>query len=285
MLSRKNNERLLIPLLLLPGVGYILVMIVTVLSMTVLQSFGFYNLTGESHFTFKYWMQLFDKQFVDSFLFSAYVGLGSSICSMIVCYPLALFLHAKFPGKNVVLPFIRIPLFVPALVATFLIINILDYHGLVNEILVWLGLIKEPLRMRNDQYALGVLFIQMWKNIPFQLVIVSSALEGIREDIKEAARNLGAGSFTLFTRIIFPLTISSALVAMIMVFIGTFGDYSVTKAAGPMYPSSMAVLMHTKAFMFQEWNYAACVGVVMIVAVIFFVACYTKIASIFTKSY
>ena len=52
---------------------------------------------------------------------------------------------------------------------------------------------------------------------------------------------------------------------MVLVFILTFGDYAITKVAGPVYPSSLSVLMYTKAFTLQQWGAAACIGVVIIV--------------------
>jgi putative spermidine/putrescine transport system permease protein len=266
--------------MLLPGAGFIAVIVALVMGLICLQSLGLLNPTGESRLSLRFWEQVFDRQFLDCLLFSAYIGLASSVGSMVACYPLALALSRPFPGKGLLLPLIRVPLFVPALVATFLIMNVMDYHGLANYILVGLGLAREPVRMRNDRYGLGVLLIQLWKNIPFQLVLMSSALEGIREDVKDAARNLGAGPLRLFAQITFPLTVPSALVAIILVFIGAFSDFAVTKAAGPLYPTTLSVLMHTTAYEFQEWNRAACMGVVMIVATMAFVAAYTKLASL-----
>jgi putative spermidine/putrescine transport system permease protein len=278
--SGDARSRTATALMLLPGVGFIATVVVLVLGLTGLQSLGLLNPTGESRLSLRFWGQVFDRQFLDCLGFSAYVGVASSLGSMVICYPLALALSRPFPGKGLLMPLIRVPLFVPALVATFLILNVLDYHGLANYVLVGLGLVREPLRMRNDPYGLGVLFIQLWKNAPFQLVLMASALEGIRDDVKDAARNLGAGPFRLFTQVILPLTVPSALVAIILVFIGTFSDFAVAKAAGPLYPTTISVLMHTSAYEFQEWNRAACMGAIMIAATIAFVAAYTRLASL-----
>jgi putative spermidine/putrescine transport system permease protein len=124
-----------------------------------------------------------------------------------------------------------------------------------------------------------VLLIQLWKNGPFQLVIMTSALESVRTDVKEAARNLGAGPLALFRHIILPLTVPSALVAVILVFIGTFGDFAISSTAGPLYPMSLSVLMHTRAYRFQEWNLSACVGVMMIITTVVFVLLYTRLGA------
>ena len=279
MMSSVRRERLSTFFLLLPGIGFIAIFVALVMGLTLVQSLGLINPTGRSRLTIAFWAGLFDRQLFDSLAYSTYVGLASAFGSMLLCYPLALLLFRPFPGKNLILPLIRVPLFVPALVATFLILNIMDYHGFLNYVLLKIGAVREPLRMRNDPYAIGVVLIQLWKNIPFQLVIMTAALEGIREDLREAARNLGAGPLRLFRRIILPLTIPSALISIILVFIGAFGDFAITKTAGPLYPMSLSVLMHTRAYQFQEWNAAACVGTMMVVVTIAFVAAYTRLAS------
>lgn len=264
-------------LLLIPGLGYVVFFIAMSTYVMVAQSLGYYNYTGVSQFSLTFWKEVFDKAFLDSLLFSIKVGVGSSMLSIIVCYPLALLLQ-KTPGRKTLLSIIKTPMFIPALVGSFLIINIIDYHGIVNELLVWLKIIEEPLRLRNDDLGIGVLVIQVWKNVPFQMIIMYSAIEGIRRDVKDAARNLGANSFSVFRHVVFPLSLPSALVAVILVFIRTFNDFAISNTAGPLYPTSLANLMHKKAYMFNEWNTSACIGVIMMVTSIVFVSVYTVIA-------
>jgi putative spermidine/putrescine transport system permease protein len=193
-------------------------------------------------------------------------------------------MRKSFFGKKPLSSMLKIPLFVPALVAAFLIINTIAYHGILNEVLVGVGIIHEPLRMQRDKWGVSVLFIQIWKNLPFQLLIIASSLETIRTDIEDAARNLGANYVNLLRYVIIPLSMPGVLVAVILVFIMTFGDYAITKSAGPIYPTSLSVNMHTTAMMFQEWNRSACIGVLIIVVGLVIVALYSKIAKIIQRS-
>lgn len=261
-------------LCLIPGLGYLAFFILMSFVTMVGQSFGYMNYTGTSEFTMNFWNSFGDKMFVDSLLFTIKVAVFSSIISIIICYPLAMLLQ-KTGGKKWLISLIKMPLFIPALVGSFLIINLIDYHGLINQFLLAIGMISEPLRMRNDQWGIGVIAIQVWKNVPFQMIIMYSALEAIRKDVKDAARNLGAGPIALFKNIILPLTLPSAMVAVILVFVKVFNDFAVSSTAGPTYPYSLANLMYTKAYMFQEWNVSACIGVVMMITSVVFVTIYT----------
>jgi putative spermidine/putrescine transport system permease protein len=284
MIKKGLNEKTVTLLALLPGAGFILLFLSFAFILTVFQSFGLFSLIGESRATLDHWKVIFEQEFRDSFLFSLKVGIGSSFGTLLFAYPIALFLRKQGFGKRTLGSLIKIPLFVPALVGAFLIVNLISYHGLVNSILMALGIIKEPLRLLNDEFGWGVFVIQIWKNIPFQLLIIASSLAVIRDDIEDAARNLGAGRLQVIWYITIPLSIPGILVAVILVFIMTFGDFAITKIAGPVYPNSMSVRMLTEAMVFQEWNKAAVMGVVIMATALIFVSFYTKIAKLIQEN-
>ena len=272
--------RIMLMLLVLPGAGFIFLFLSAAIAMTFLQSIGLYSLVGESQLTADYWLALLDKGFFDSFLFSLKVGVGSAFGTLLFAYPLALFLRRKRFGSRTIGSIIKIPLFVPALVAAFLILNVLAFNGILNSALMGLGLIDRPLRMLNDTFGWNVLAIQVWKNLPFQLLIIASVLESIQTDIEDAARNLGASPLRVILHIILPMSAPGILIAVVLVFILTFGDYAITRVAGPVYPSSLSVLMYTDAFTLQQWGIAACIGMVIIVASLGFVAIYARAARV-----
>jgi putative spermidine/putrescine transport system permease protein len=270
-------------LLLIPGAGYILFFVTSAIMVTLFQSFGLFSITGASRFTFKYWSILATKEVLDSLLFSLKMGVGSSVGTLLLAFPLALFFRKPAFGKTSLGSLIKIPLFIPALVAAFLILNLISYHGLINEVLIFLHIIKSPLRMLNDPQGIGVIAIQMWKNLPFVLLILSASLAGIREDVIDAARNLGAGRLAVIKDIYIPLAMPGILVSMILMFIKAFGDFPITSVAGPNYPPSLAVRMHITATLYQEWNQAAVTGVLIIITALFVVAGYSRLAGVVTK--
>jgi putative spermidine/putrescine transport system permease protein len=275
--KREGSNRLHY-LMLVPGIGFILFFIAAAVFMTVARSFGLFSITGTSSFTLKNWAIVATREVSDSLFFSLKMGVLSSIGTVLVAFPVALFFRKGGSGKRLLGSIIKIPLFIPALVAAFLIVNLISYHGIVNEALVGLHLIKEPLRMLNDPFGWGVVFIQVWKNLPFVLLILSASLAGIHDDVVDAARNLGAGTWAVAFRIYVPLAMSGILVAMILMFIKAFGDFPITSVAGPIYPLSISFRMHATATMFQQWDQAAVLGVIIIVTALFVVWAYSRLA-------
>jgi len=264
-------------LLLLPGLGYILFFLAGATGMMIAQSFGLFNYTAESRFSLEYWRGILNETFVDDLLYSLKIAVCASLLCICIAYPLALIIK-KLPGERTILSLVKIPMFIPALVASLLILNIIDYHGILNIILVRLQIIEEPLRLRNDSWGVAALLIQAWKNIPFMLIIMYSAVEAVRRDVIDAARNLGAGRLAVFTQIIVPLTLPSALVSVILVFIRVFNDYVISKTAGPLYPNTISNLMHVTAYLYNDWPSAACIGCLMVITAVSFVSAYTYLS-------
>ncbi|MBE3123162.1 MAG: ABC transporter permease [Thermoplasmata archaeon] len=269
-------------LMLFPGVGFILLFIGSSIFLTLVQSFGLFSITGKSMFTLENWKAILQtRESMDSLFFSLKMGLLSSIGTVVVAFPIALFFRKGGTGKGILGSIIKVPLFIPALVAAFLILNLISYHGLVNTALMRLNLINEPLRMLNDKFGWGVVFIQIWKNLPFVLLIVMAALASIRDDTIDAAKNLGAGYWSVFFRMYVPLSMPGILVSMILMFIKAFGDFPICSVAGPIYPSSMAQRMQIMATIYQEWDQAAVLGVIIIVTAFIVIWAYSRFAELF----
>lgn len=261
----KALNYLKIIILLIPGFGLILFFLGMILYVALFQSFGFFNLSGEDNFTIQYWQKLFNKKvFYRSINYSLYVGIISSIISVVLAYPIALWLRKPFYGSILINSILKAPLLVHGLVAAFLYVNLVAYHGIINQIFIAIGAWDEPIRMQNDKNAIGVLILQVWKNLPFALLILLGSIQSIGDDIIDAARDLGANSFERLKKIIAPLTISSMQAALIIIFIGALADFSFQSIAGPTNKYSLSQLMlYYKNN--GRWHEAAGIGITIMI--------------------
>ncbi|EHJ95575.1 ABC transporter permease [Agrobacterium tumefaciens] len=252
-------------LLLLPGLGLIILFTSVVIGMAISQSVGYLNFSGESGFSLRFWQStLADPQLWRSFWYSARVSVISAILAVALAYPLALWLRRPFPGSSLISALLKAPLLVHGLVAAFLFINFISFQGFFNLALVKLGIIARPMRLQNDAYGIGVIFLQVWKQMPFALLILTGAVQAIGEDILNAARDLGAGSLARFRKVIVPLTLRSLQAALILIFIGAAGDFSFQVVAGPTSVNSMAQFMlRAQESGNDGWNVAAVVAVLL----------------------
>lgn len=252
-------------LLLTPGIGLILVFIGAVVYIAVAQSFGLYNLRGESTFSLNFWIEGVDrKSYARAVGYSLYVGFVSALLSVALAYPLAVWLRKPFRGSLTVSAILKAPLLVHGIVAAFLFLNVISYHGILNQFMVWIGLFDGPRRLQNDDNAIGLLFLQVWKNMPFALLLLTGAVQAISDDVLNAAQDLGAGAWVRFRRIIAPLTVSAMQAALIIIFIGALADFTFQTTIGPTNERSLAQYM---TFMKDRgrWNDAAVIGVTLMV--------------------
>ncbi|HBT2012255.1 TPA: ABC transporter permease [Klebsiella pneumoniae] len=253
-------------LLMLSGLGTILLLMGSTFYVVIAQSLGWFNLEGDSHFSLEYWRNMLQDEVLQSALFySVKVSLLGAFGSVIFAYPLALWLHKPMVGKAGIIAVLRAPMFIPGLVAAFLFVNIVAYHGIINELLLALGIISEPLRMQNDDFGWGVVILQIWKNLPLALILVGGAVNAIRNDVLDAASNLGANRWRSFTGVVVPLTLPAVQVTLILVFIGALGDFAFFSVAGPRNTYSLSRLMQATAMEYGEWNSAAVIAVIIMV--------------------
>lgn len=253
-------------LLMLSGLGTILLLMGSTFYVVIVQSFGWFNLEGDSQFSLEYWRTMLQDDVLHSALFySVKVSLLGAFGSVIFAWPLALWLRQPMVGKEAIIAVLRAPMFIPGLVAAFLFVNIIAYHCVINELLLALGIINEPLRMQNDDFGWGVVILQIWKNLPFALILVGGAVNAIRDDVLDAASNLGASHWQRFTGVVVPLTLPAVQVTLILVFIGALGDFAFYSIAGPRNTYSLARLMQATAMEYGEWNNAAVIAVIIMV--------------------
>lgn len=259
-----------IVLFLTPGLGLILVLIGAVLYMAVAQSFGLFNFAGDSAVTLEFWRQeLAEPQLWRAFFFSLKIATLGALGSVLLAYPLALWLRKPFRGSLVIGAVLKAPLLVHGLVAAFLFVNVISFHGFFNEVMVWAGIIERPIRMQNDRFGAGVIFLQIWKQMPFALLLLTGAVQAIGDDVLHAGRDLGAGPFDRFRKIIAPLTVKAMQASLIIIFIGAAGDFSFQVVAGPTSENSMAQYMHRTQTDFGGWNPAAVIAVMLMALALF----------------
>lgn len=257
-------------ILLMPGLGFVLFFVGAVFYMAVAQSLGLYNFSGEDQLTTDHWQRMFDTpRLWRSFWYSAYIAFWSSFLAVALAYPIALWLRKPFPGSGLVSAMLKAPLLVPGLVAAFLFINVISFHGILNEAFVWAGIWDRPKRMQNDPNGFGVIFLQVWKQMPFALLLLTGAVQALPDSVLHAAQDLGAGTVDRFRKVILPMTAKAMQAALILIFIGAAGDFSFQAVAGPGTESSMAVFMTYTQASTGDWNGAAVIAVMLMALSLF----------------
>ncbi len=158
-----------------------------------------------------------------------------SILTALICaclaYPLAYFI--AFTAKKyryVLLFFVIVPFWTNFLLHVYAWFFILEPGGILNDILLSLGLISHPIHFFNSIFSIVLMMVYMY--LPFMVLPLYSALERFQKECIEASYDLGAGWLQTFSRVVFPITLPSLKAGFFLVLIPSFGEFIIPELMG-----------------------------------------------------
>ncbi|KRF43883.1 ABC transporter permease [Paenibacillus sp. Soil787] len=199
-----------------------------------------------------------DKLMRSNIIFTLEVTIVSVILVLIISYALAAYM--RFNNGSMV-KWIRnmymIPIFIPSVIATYGLIQLLGNHGWVSRMLLLINGGEMP-RIIFDMK--GIIIANLWFNIPFTTMLLGSALSAVPNSVIESAKDVGARRLQIFVRFILPLTYKTLLVAITFVFMGVIGSFTAPFLIGPNAPQMLGVSMEQVFGVFQEKQLAAAIA-------------------------
>ena len=225
-----------------------------------------------------------DRIFWQSLWNTAYYTFGSVAASAAIGLALALLMEnlggARFRAVRALL---LTPWAVPFVVVAFLFRYMyLESGGIVNSVLLSIGLIDAPVRWLNDAaLALpAVMVANVWAMTPFFFLLLSAALSGIPDQVIESARVDRAGPVSMIWHIKLPFLRNPLLIGALLMVIANFNDFAKIWAmtqGGPAYSTSTLVIyVYRVAFENFEFGYASALGVVWLLLLFVFALAYLR---------
>ncbi len=210
--------------------------------------------------------------FQDSFYLKALVNslklaLIATFFTFILAYPMAhAIASASSDNRLLLLILVITPFWTALLIRVYGWIIILKNNGLLNQFLLWSGLIDKPLLLLNSQTAIVIGIVYTY--LPFMILPIYSSLLKIKPSILEAAADLGAKPFFIFWQITFPLSLPGVIVGVILVFIPAIGEFVIADLLGGAKIITIGKLLWTEFFMNRDWPMASAITVLIIFIVV-----------------
>jgi spermidine/putrescine transport system permease protein len=165
------------------------------------------------------------------FLRSIYLAFQTNIFCILIGYPIAYYIAIYGEKWKAILIFLVIvPSWSSYLIRLYALKTIVGSKGIVNEMLLGMGIISEPLRMLYTPFAVMTGLVYAW--IPFMILPIYASIEGLDRSVLEAASDLGATPVRRFFRVTLPLTKGGIIAGSILVFIPTVGEWLVPHVLG-----------------------------------------------------
>jgi putrescine transport system permease protein len=145
-------------------------------------------------------------------------------------------------------------------------VGLLKNDGVINNVLMWAGVIDEPLAMMNTSFAVYIGIVYSY--LPFMILPLYSNLEKHDSTLLEAAQDLGAGPIRTFLRVTLPLSVPGIVAGCLLVFIPAVGEYVIPSLLGRTDQLMIAKLLSDEFFMNRDWPKASAVAIAMLLLLV-----------------
>jgi putative spermidine/putrescine transport system permease protein len=232
-----------------------------------------------SGFTFGSYLRFyFDPFYLNTFLFTFKLTIVVTVVTLILAYPVAyLISKSKLMLKALYLILILIIMWTQYIVKIYGLVVILSTDGLVNTILLKLGIVKEPIGMLYKFFPVSLGLIQI--AFPYMVLSLLGVLEKIDKSLKEAARNLGAGRIRTFLNVTLPLSVPGIAAGCIFASLWTLGSYATPALLGSEAETTIAMRVEHELLTTFNWPF----GAVMAFNMLFSIVAIYLLLSHFTK--
>lgn len=234
-----------------------------ILPVLVILYYAFTNDSGA--FTFENIAAIADPVHLKSINLSFKLGFLCTLICFLLAYPLALILNTmKFKHQSFVVFIFILPMWMNFMLRILSWRLLLSNNGLINAFFEFIGI--GSFKMLNTPGA--VVFGMVYDYLPFMVLPIYNSMARIKNDIIEAAKDLGAGNFTILAKIIFPLTLSGIISGVIMVFVPALTSFVISDLLGGGKVLMIGNVIEQEFMQGANWNLGSGLSVVLMIFVI-----------------
>ena len=234
----------------------------------------FYNVTFK--FTVQNYVRLANADYLKIYAQSIAIALITTIICILVGYPFSYIIaRTKSRKKKILYMLVIIPFWTNSLIRTYGWRNFLGSSGLLNGLLMKIGLVSQPV---DFLYKQGTTILGMvYCLIPFMILPLYTAIEKLDDSLLEASSDLGARPVSTFFEVILPLTSSGIFSGSLMVFIPCLGYFFVSDILGGGNSDVIGNLIERQFQSGNNWPLGAALSIILIVVTLILVKIYQKL--------
>lgn len=208
-----------------------------------------------------------DDLYWKAYLSSLQIAAVSTILTLLVGFPIAYGMARAAPEWcPTLLMLVILPFWTSFLIRVYSWIGILANEGYLNQVLLNLGLISDPLMILNTQTAVYIGIVYTY--LPFMVLPIYSSLEKMDDSLLEAAEDLGCSRTTAFWLITIPLAKTGIIAGCFLVFIPTLGEFVIPSLLGGSETLMIGKVLWEEFFNNRDWPVASAVAVILLMILI-----------------
>ncbi len=219
-----------------------------------------------------------DSFYLEAYLRSLRVAAISAILCLLLGYPMA-YAIARAPEhrRNLLLMLVILPFWTSFLLRVMAWIGLLQDQGVVNGLLLSLGLISEPLRLLYTEAAvyLGIVYCYL----PFMVLPLYATLSKLDPVLLEAAADLGARPFRAFLTVTLPLSLPGIAAGFMLVFIPAVGEFVIPELLGGPSAQLVGRVLWVEFFQNRDWPMASALAVALLLVLVVPIALFQRLSA------
>jgi putrescine transport system permease protein len=208
-----------------------------------------------------------DDLYWKAYLSSLRIAAVATFCTLVVGYPIAYGMaNAADHWRPTLMMLVILPFWTSFLIRVYSWMGILSTEGYLNQLLIGMGLISEPLTILNTNTAVYIGIVYTY--LPFMILPIYSALERMDGSLLEAAEDLGCSRIQAFWLITFPLSRNGIIAGCFLVFIPTIGEFVIPALLGGSDTLMIGKVLWEEFFNNRDWPVASAVAVILLLVLI-----------------
>lgn len=214
-----------------------------------------------------YLFLLSDSLYARAYGNAIWFAAGATFLCLLIGYPLAYgIVRAPAKWRNGLLLLVILPFWTSFLIRVYAWIGLLKGNGIINNALVGLGLVQEPLPLLNNPFAVYVGLVYSY--LPYMVLPLYAALEKLDPTLLEAASDLGCRPSQAFWRVTLPLSLPGVIAGCLLVFIPMCGEFIIPELLGGPDTLMIGKVLWDEFFTNRDWPVASAVAVAMLVLLV-----------------
>ncbi|WP_299413987.1 ABC transporter permease subunit [uncultured Sulfitobacter sp.] len=208
-----------------------------------------------------------DDLYYKAYLSSLKIALISTVLTLMVGYPIA-YAMARAPQewRATLMMLVILPFWTSFLIRVYAWIGILSNEGLLNQLLLSIGLISEPLTILNTNTAVYIGIVYTY--LPFMILPIYAQLDRMDDSLIEAAEDLGCSRLSAFWLVTIPLSKNGIIAGCFLVFIPALGEFVIPSLLGGSGTLMIGKVLFEEFFNNRDWPVASAVAVILLLILI-----------------
>ncbi len=214
-----------------------------------------------------YLFLLNDRLYLYTYFRSVVLAATATLLCLLLGYPMALAIaRADERIRGYLLLAIILPFWISFLLRVYAWIGLLNNYGFINQLLLWLGVIDQPLQLLYTDFAIYIGIVYSY--LPFMILPLYATLERLDQDVVEAALDLGAHPAQAFRDITWPMSRPGVIAGCLLVFIPAMGEYVIPYLLGGPESLMIGRVLFDEFFVNRDWPLASSVAVVLLLLLV-----------------